>query len=427
MLMAMLRLNIPAILVSGGPMLTGDWRGKKVNLISVFEGIGQVRAGAMTEDELCELEDAACPTCGSCAGMFTANSMNCLAEALGLALPGNGTIPAISAARYRLAKRAGMQVMELVGQDIRPRDIATLDAFKNALAVDMALGCSTNTVLHVPAIAHEAKVELKLDLFNEMSLKTPHLCDLIPAGPYSLHDLDLAGGIQAIMNELDKLGIINRDVITVTAKSAYENYKSVEVRDRDVIRPVDRPYHKEGGIAILYGNLAPDGCVVKQSAVAPEMLTHRGPARVFESEDEAYSAILDGRINSGDVIVIRYEGPKGGPGMPEMLSPTAAIVGMGLGKEVALITDGRFSGGTQGAAIGHVSPEAAEGGPIALVEEGDMISIDIPARLMTLEVPEDELARRRAAWSPPEPKIKEGYLARYARLVSSGAKGAILE
>ncbi len=427
MLMAMLRLNIPAILVSGGPMLTGDWRGKKVNLISVFEGIGQVRAGAMTEDELCELEDAACPTCGSCAGMFTANSMNCLAEALGLALPGNGTIPAISAARYRLAKRAGMQVMELVGQDIKPRDIATLDAFKNALAVDMALGCSTNTVLHVPAIAHEAKVELNLDLFNEMSLKTPHLCDLIPAGPYSLQDLDLAGGIQAIMNELDKLGIINREVLTVTAKSAYENFKAVEVRDRDVIRPVDRPYHKEGGIAILYGNLAPDGCVVKQSAVAPEMLTHRGPARVFDSEDEAYSAILDGRINSGDVIVIRYEGPKGGPGMPEMLSPTAAIVGMGLGKEVALITDGRFSGGTQGAAIGHVSPEAAEGGPIALVEEGDMISIDIPARLMTLEVPEDELARRRAAWSPPEPKIKEGYLARYARLVSSGAKGAILE
>ena len=427
MLMAILRLNIPALLVSGGPMLTGSWRGRKVNLISVFEGIGQVKAGAMTEEELCELENEACPTCGSCAGMFTANSMNCLAEALGLALPGNGTIPAVSAARYRLAKRAGMQVMELVEKEIRPRDIATMDAFRNAIAVDMALGCSTNTVLHVPAIAHEAKVELRLDLFNEMSMKTPHLCSLIPAGPHSLYDLDLAGGIQAVMNELDRLGIMNRQAMTVTARSAYENYRQVQVRDREVIRPVDDPYHKEGGIAILYGNLAPDGCVVKQSAVAPEMLTHKGPARVYESEDQAYQAILGGQINPGDVIVIRYEGPKGGPGMPEMLSPTAAIVGMGLGKEVALITDGRFSGGTQGAAIGHVSPEAAEGGPIALVQEGDMISIDIPAREITLEVAESELEDRAKSWSRPEPKIKEGYLARYARMVSSGAKGAIVE
>ena len=427
MLMAILRLNIPAILVSGGPMLTGSWKGKSVNLISVFEGIGKVRAGTMSEDELCQLEDEACPTCGSYAGMFTANSMNCLSEALGLSLPGNGTIPAVAAARYRLAKMTGMQVMKLIETDLKPRDIATIDAFRNAVAVDMALGCSTNTVLHVPAIAHEAKVPLALDIFNEMSLKTPHLCNLIPAGPHSLKDLHEAGGIQAILRELHDHGVISGDVITVTGKSAKENFKSAVVSNREVIRPVDQPYHKEGGIAILYGNLAPDGCVVKQSAVAPEMLEHRGPARVFESEDEAYSAILAGKIESGDVVVIRYEGPKGGPGMPEMLSPTAAIVGMGLGKEVALITDGRFSGGTQGAAIGHVSPEAAEGGPIALVQEGDMISIDIPGRSISLQVPAQELAERGKRWQPPEPRIKEGYLARYARLVTSGAKGAILE
>ncbi len=427
MIMAMLRLNIPAVLVSGGPMLTGNWQGKKVNLISVFEGIGQVRSGKMTEEELCSLEDEACPTCGSCAGMFTANSMNCLSEALGLSLPGNGTIPAISAKRYRLAKKTGMKIMDLVERGIKPRDIATEAAFKNAIAVDMALGCSTNTVLHVPAIAHEAKVDLPLDVFNEMSTKTPHLCNMIPGGPHSLYDLDLAGGIQAIMNELDKLGIINGDVITATGKTAKENFSSCQVKDHEVIRPVNDPYHKEGGIAILYGNLAPEGCVVKQSAVAPEMLKHKGPARIFESEDEAYEAILGGKINPGDVIVIRYEGPKGGPGMPEMLSPTSAIVGMGLDRQVALLTDGRFSGGTKGAAIGHISPEAAEGGPIALVKEGDIISIDIPAKRLELEVDEAELKRRKNKWKRPEPRIKEGYLARYARMVSSGAKGAIVE
>ncbi len=427
MIMAILRLNIPAIVVTGGPMLTGNWHGKKVNLISVFEGIGEVRSGKMTEEELCSLEDEACPTCGSCAGMFTANSMNCLSEALGLALPGNGTIPAISAKRYRLAKKTGMKIMELVEKDIKPRDIATEEAFKNAIAVDMALGCSTNTVLHVPAIAHEAKVDLPLDVFNEMSMKTPHLCNMIPGGTHSLYDLDLAGGIQAVMNELDKTGVINGDVMTVSGKRARENFSSCPVRDYEVIRPVDNPYHKEGGIAILYGNLAPEGSVVKQSAVAQEMLKHKGPARVFESEDEAYEAILAGRINPGDVVVIRYEGPKGGPGMPEMLSPTSAIVGMGLDRQVALLTDGRFSGGTKGAAIGHISPEAAEGGPIGLVQEGDIISIDIPARRLDLEVEEAELEKRRAAWKEPEPRIKEGYLARYARMVSSGAKGAIVE
>ncbi len=427
MVMAMLRLNIPAIVITGGPMLTGSWHGKKVNLITVFEGIGKVKAGEMSEQELVELESEACPTCGSCAGMFTANSMNCLTEAIGLALPGNGTIPAVSAARTRLAKQAGMKIMELVEKDIKPRDIATIDAFKNAIAVDMALGCSTNTVLHVPAIAHEAEVDLPLDLFNEISLKTPHLCNLIPAGPHSLYDLHIAGGIQAIMKELSSLGVINGSCMTVTGRSAGENFAKAHVSDHEVIRPVDNPYHKEGGIAILYGNLAPEGAVVKQSAVAPEMLTHSGPARIFESEQEAYSAILAGEIREGDVVIIRYEGPKGGPGMPEMLSPTSAIVGMGLGAKVALITDGRFSGGTQGAAIGHVSPEAAEGGPIAFVKEGDIIKIDIPSRKLELEISSTELEARRAEWVPPEPKIKKGYLARYSRLVTSGAKGAILK
>lgn len=427
MLMAILRLNIPAIVVTGGPMLTGNWHGKKVNLISVFEGIGQVKRGDMTEQELYELESKACPTCGSCAGMFTANSMNCLSEALGLSLPGNGTIPAVDAARYRLAKKTGMQIMNLVEKDIKPRDIATASAFRNAIAVDMALGCSTNTVLHVPAIAHEADVDLPLEAFNEMSTRTAHLCSLIPAGEHSLYDLNLAGGIQAVMHELDRLGVIDKDALTVTGHTVGENIRDAEVQDREVIRSVTEPYHAEGGIAILYGNLAADGSVVKQSAVAPEMLTHRGPARVFDGEADAYEAILGGKIKPGDVLVIRYEGPKGGPGMPEMLSPTAAIVGMGLDKEVALLTDGRFSGGTKGAAIGHISPEAAEGGLIALVQEGDIIDIDIPARRLTLDVPEEELARRRDAWTPPEPRIKKGYLCRYAAQVTSGAQGAVLQ
>lgn len=427
MIMAILRLNIPAIVIAGGPMLTGNWRGKKVNLISVFEGIGEVKAGKLSEQDLCELENEACPTCGSCAGMFTANSMNCLSEAIGLSLPGNGTIPAVSAHRIRLAKATGMRIVDLVRKGLTPREICTPSAFKNAVAVDMALGCSTNTVLHVPAIAHEAGVDLSLDIFNEMSQKTPHLCNLIPAGPHSLQELHLAGGIQAILKELTSLGVIDTDAITVTGKTVGENIKGHEVRDREIIRPVDDPYHKEGGIAILYGSLAPQGAVVKQSAVAPEMLVHKGPARVFESEEEAYKAILEGKIHKGDVVVIRYEGPKGGPGMPEMLSPTAAIVGMGLGKDVALITDGRFSGGTQGAAIGHCSPEAAEGGPIAFVQEGDLISIDIPARRLDLLVDEDEIRKRQANWNPPESRIKSGYLARYAKMVSSGAKGAILE
>jgi len=427
MMMAILRMNIPAIVVTGGPMLTGNWQGRKVNLISVFEGIGEVRSGRMTEEELCSLEDEACPTCGSCAGMFTANSMNCLSEALGLSLPGNGTIPAVTARRIRLAKKTGMQVMKLVEKDIKPRDIATEKAFKNAIAVDMALGCSTNTVLHVPAIAHEAMVSLPLEVFNEMSRITPHLCSLIPAGPHSLQDLDYAGGIQAVMKELEGLGIINTECITVTGKKVGENLSSVQVTDRNVIRPADEPYHKEGGIAILYGNLAQDGSVVKQSAVAPEMLTHEGPARVFDSEAEAYEAILAGSIKPGNVVVIRYEGPRGGPGMPEMLSPTSAIVGMGLDRQVALLTDGRFSGGTKGAAIGHISPEAAEGGTIGLVKEGDIISIDIPSRKLELKVSPEELERRRAKWKAPEPRIKQGYMARYARMVSSGAKGAIVE
>ena len=426
MLMAMLRLNIPAIAVTGGPMLTGDWKGRKVNLISVFEGIGQVKAGKMSEAELCEIENESCPTCGSCSGMFTANSMNCLAEALGLALPGSGTIPAISAARIRLAKIAGAQAVRLVEMDLRPRDVATLSAFKNAIAVDMALGCSTNTVLHVPAIANEANLDLRLETFNEISAKAPHLCSMIPAGPHSLQELDLAGGIQAIIKELDKLGIIDTSIKTVTGSTVGKNIEHAAITNMDVIHTVTDPYHKEGGIAILYGNLAPDGAVVKQSAVAPEMLRHKGPARIFNSEDEAYDAILNNKIKAGDVIVIRYEGPRGGPGMPEMLSPTAAVVGMGLDKDVALITDGRFSGGTKGAAIGHISPEAADGGTIGLVEEGDIIQIDIPARKLSLQVAEKELDQRRSNWKPMEPRINQGYLARYARQVSSASKGAIV-
>ncbi|MEW6429441.1 MAG: dihydroxy-acid dehydratase [Thermodesulfobacteriota bacterium] len=427
MLMAMLRVNIPALMVSGGPMLTGRFQGKDVHLVSVFEGVGRVKAKTMTEAELEELENAACPGCGSCAGMFTANSMNCLTEAIGLGLPGNGTIPAVSAARIRLAKEAGMAIMALVTGDIRPRDIATLAAFENAMAVDMALGCSTNTVLHVPAIAHEAGIELPLELFNEVSGRVPHISSLIPGGTHSMQQLHEAGGVQAVMKELLAGGIpMHPEVMTVTGRTLGENLETAMVRDREVIRPVSDPYHKQGGIAVLWGNLAPNGAVVKQSAVAPEMMTHSGPARVFDSEEEAQRAILGGAIKAGDVVVIRYCGPKGGPGMPEMLSPTSAIIGMGLGRSVALLTDGRFSGGTAGACIGHISPEAAEGGPIGLVAEGDRIVVDIPGRSLTLEVAGEELARRRQNWRPPAPKITTGYVARYARMVSSGATGAIL-
>jgi dihydroxy-acid dehydratase len=427
MLMAMLRLNIPAIMVSGGPMLTGRWRGKNVHLVSVFEGVGQVKAGKLKAGELRELEDAACPGCGSCAGMFTANSMNCLTEAIGLGLPGNGTIPAVSAARLRLAKQAGIKVMELLKKNVLPRDIATLPAFRNAIAVDMALGCSTNTVLHVPAIASEAGINLPLALFNQISQKTPHLCNLIPAGPHSLQELHEAGGIPALMAELTKGKGLDTRVLTAAGSTLAQNLKGQTILDPEVIRPITHPYHAEGGIAVLFGNLAPEGAVVKQSAVAPEMLKHQGPARVFDSEPAAQKAILGKKIRKGDVVVIRYEGPKGGPGMQEMLSPTAAIIGMGLGKEVALITDGRFSGGTQGAAIGHVSPEAASGGPLALVREGDRIAIDIPNKKISLQVSPEELEQRRKKWKPHPPKIKSGYLYRYSQLVTSGSTGAVFQ
>jgi dihydroxy-acid dehydratase len=427
MLMAMLRVNIPAVMVSGGPMLTGRFQGKDVHLVSVFEGVGRVKANTMSEEELCELEDSACPGCGSCAGMFTANSMNCLTEAIGLGLPGNGTIPAVAAARLRLAKQAGMAIMNLLEKNIRPRDIATVKAFENAMAVDMALGCSTNTVLHVPAIAREAGVDLTLDRFNAVSEKAPHLCSLIPGGPHSLQQLNEAGGVPAVISELSRKDIIYTDVLTVTGKTLGENLACVKIRDHEIIRSIDNPYHAKGGIAVLYGNLAPDGAVVKQSAVADEMLTHEGPARVFNSEAEAQAAILGSKINPGDVVVIRYCGPKGGPGMPEMLSPTSAIIGMGLGQSVALLTDGRFSGGTQGACLGHVSPEAAEGGPIGLIQEGDIVSIDIPAKKVELKVDDAELEQRRQKWQPPEPKITSGYVARYAKLVTSGSTGAVLK
>ena len=428
MIMAALRVNIPAVVVSGGPMLTGRHKGRDVHLVSVFEGVGRVKSGQMEEEELHELESSACPGCGSCAGMFTANSMNCLAEAIGLALPGNGTIPAVSAARVRLAKHAGMAVMNLLEKDIKPRDIATREAFENAMAVDMALGCSTNTVLHVPAIAREAEVDLPLETFNEVSRKTPHIASLIPGGPHSLQQLDEAGGVPAVLAELARGGCaVNPGVMTATGRTLGENLKGVVIHDPEILRSVDNPYHAEGGIAILKGNLAPDGAVVKQSAVASEMMHHRGPARVYNSEEEAQAAILGGAINPGDVVVIRYCGPKGGPGMPEMLSPTSAIIGMGLGKSVALLTDGRFSGGTQGACLGHISPEAALGGPIGLVEEGDFIDIDIPKRKITLEVDEAELEKRRKGWQAPEANITGGYAARYARMVTSGATGAVLK
>jgi dihydroxy-acid dehydratase len=427
MLMAALRLNIPAIVISGGPMMAGIHDGKSVDLINVFEGVGKVKSGAMTQKSLDALEDCACPGCGSCAGMFTANSMNCVTEALGLGLPGNGTIPAVTAARRRLAKKTGMQVMELVKKDIKPRDIATLKAFENAIAVDMALGCSTNTVLHIPAIAHEAGITLDLDLFNAISRKTANICYLSPAGPHYMQDLDGAGGIQAVMKEISALGVINDDCLTVTGKTVKKNLKGVSVKNRDVIRSVKNPYNKEGGIAILRGNLAPEGGVVKQSAVSPDMMVNEGRARVFDSEDDAIKAILGGKIKGGDVVVIRYEGPKGGPGMREMLAPTSAIVGMGLDKSVALLTDGRFSGGTRGAAIGHISPEAAEGGPIGLIKEGDTISIDIPNKRIELKVDKQELAKRRKDFVPREPLIKTGYLGRYAKMVTSASTGAIFK
>ena len=425
MLMAALRLDIPAILISGGPMLAGQYRDRKVDLITVFEGVGAVKAGRMSEEELEELADCACPGCGSCAGMFTANSMNCLSEAIGLALPGNGTIPAVNAARFRLAKETGLKIMELVEKQILPRQIATLQAFQNAIAVDMALGCSTNTVLHVPAIAREAGIDLKLDLFNQISQKTPHLCHLSPGGPHHLEDLERAGGVPAVMNALREAGLVSGEPLTSTGLTVADNVGRGRVLDDEVIRPVAHPYRKEGGIAILRGNLAPEGAVVKQSAVAPEMLVNEGTARVFESEEAATEAILGGQIKSGDVLVVRYEGPKAGPGMREMLTPTSAIAGMGLDKEVALLTDGRFSGGTRGAAIGHISPEAADGGPIAFIQEGDRIKIDIPNKTLTLLVDEAELAKRKENWRPPEAKIKHGYAARYSRMVSSGSTGAV--
>jgi len=425
--MAALRLDIPAVVLSGGPMLAGDWRGHETDLTTVWEGVGQVTAGTMSAEEMLELEEVCCPGCGSCAGMFTANSMNCLAEALGLALPGNGTIPAVSAARVRLAKLAGLKVMELLARDLRPRAIATRQAFLNAIAVDMALGCSTNTILHVPAIAHEAGLSIPQQLFQEVSDRVPHLCNMSPAGPHHLDDLDRAGGVQAVMKRLAERGLVDLDVLTVSGATLGQNLESAEIRDEETIRPFDRPAHTEGGIAILTGNLAPDGAVVKQAAVAPAMRQRRGVARVFDGEEPAVAAILGGRIQPGDIVVVRYEGPKGGPGMREMLAPTSAIVGMGLGESVALVTDGRFSGVTRGAAIGHISPEAAEGGPLALVEEGDIIEIDIPGRSLTLDVDDTELARRRAAWTPPEPRVKTGYLARYAKMVTSASTGAILE
>jgi len=428
LLMAALRLNIPAIFVSGGPMLAGIRQdGTPADLISVFEGVGAVKAGKLTPPKLKALEDCACPGCGSCSGMFTANSMNCVTEALGLGLPGNGTIPAVDAARRRLAKQAGMKVMELVKKQILPRDIATLDAFKNALAVDMALGCSTNTVLHIPAIAHEAGIKLDLELFNKISKKTPNLCHISPAGEHHVQDLHRAGGIQAVMKRIASLGVIREDILTVTGKTVGENIRGAKVYDNEVIRPLEKPYSKEGGIAILRGNLAPDGAVVKQSAVAASMLVNEGTARVFDGEDAAIAAILGGKIKPGDIVVIRYEGPKGGPGMREMLSPTSAIAGMGLDTSVALLTDGRFSGGTRGAAIGHISPEAAEGGMIAFVREGDRIAIDIPAKKITLKVSDAELKKRQKGFAPPVPAIKTGYLARYAKLVTSASTGAIFK
>ena len=427
LLMAAARVNVPTVFVSGGPMLAGHVKGEKRSLSSMFEAVGSYAAGTMTEEDVYDFECNACPTCGSCSGMYTANSMNCLTEVLGMGLKGNGTIPAVYSERLRLAKRAGMQVMELLKQNIRPRDIMTKEAFLNALTVDMALGCSTNSMLHLPAIAHEAGVELNPEMANAISEKTPNLCHLAPAGYHYIEELNEAGGVYAVMNELNKLGLLHTECMTATGKTVGENIKGCVNKNPEIIRPVENPYSKTGGIAVLNGNLAPDTAVVKRSAVVPEMQVHEGPARVFDCEEDAIEAIRGGKIVAGDVVVIRYEGPKGGPGMREMLNPTSAIAGMGLGSSVALITDGRFSGASRGASIGHVSPEAAEGGPIALVEEGDLIRINIPEHKLELAVSDEELARRKAAWTPREPKVTTGYLKRYAKMVSSANKGAILE
>ncbi|MBR0457643.1 MAG: dihydroxy-acid dehydratase [Victivallales bacterium] len=427
LLMAAARVNVPTIFVSGGPMLAGHLKdGRRTCLSHMFEAVGAYHAGKLDEKGVLDYEENACPSCGSCSGMYTANSMNCLTEAIGMALRGNGTIPAPYSARIRLAKHAGMQIMELIRKNIRPRDIMTAEAFQNAETVDMALGCSTNTMLHLPAIAHEAGVEISLDHANEISAATPNLCHLAPAGDTFMEDLDRAGGVYAVMKELTKKNLLHTNLMTCTGKTVAENLEGVRNLDETLIRPIDNPYSATGGIKVLKGNLAPDGCVVKQSAVAPEMMHHQGPARVFDSEDDAIAAIYAQKITAGDVIIIRYEGPKGGPGMREMLNPTSAICGMGLGSSVALITDGRFSGATRGASIGHVSPEAASGGNIALVQEGDQIKIDIPEGRIELLVSDEELAKRRATWVCPEPRVKTGYLARYARLVSSADKGAIL-
>ncbi len=426
LLMAAARVNIPTVFVSGGPMLAGHVKGKKTSLSSMFEAVGAYAAGTMTEEDVQDFEDHACPTCGSCSGMYTANSMNCLTEVLGMGLRGNGTIPAVYSERIKLAKHAGMAVMEMYRKNIRPRDIMTEAAFRNALTMDMALGCSTNSMLHLPAIAHEAGVDLNLDIANEISARTPNLCHLAPAGPTYMEDLNEAGGIYAVMKEISKKGLLDLDCMTVTGKTVGENIADAVNKNPEVIRPVENPYSETGGIAILRGNLAPGSAVVKRSAVVPEMLKHEGPARVFDCEEDAIAAIKGNKIVAGDVVVIRYEGPKGGPGMREMLNPTSAIAGMGLGSSVALITDGRFSGASRGASIGHCSPEAAVGGPIALVEEGDRILIDIDQHKLELMVSDEVLAERKAKWQPREPKVKTGYLARYASLVTSADKGAVL-
>ena len=426
LLMAAARLNIPSIVISGGAMLAGHFEGHKVSYSNISEAVSQFRTGKITPIQFEDLENKACPSCGSCSGMFTANSMNCLSEVLGMALPGNGTIPAVYSARLRLAKESGMKIMDLVRDDLKPRDIMTRDAFMNALAIDMALGCSTNSMLHLPAIAHECGIDLDLSVANEISKHTPNLCHLAPAGNHYIEELDEAGGIRAVMAEIAKLGFLKTDLMTVTGKTVAENIKGAKILNTEIIHTVDNPISKEGGIAVLKGNLAPEGSVVKRSAVAPEMMHHKGKARVFDCEEDALNAIYGGKINAGEVVVIRYEGPKGGPGMREMLNPTSAIMGSGLGNCVALITDGRFSGATRGAAIGHVSPEAAVGGPIALIKEGDMIEIDIPANTISVDVSDEEMTKRRAEWKPRTPRVNTGFLARYAKLVSSGCKGAVL-
>lgn len=427
LLMAAARVNVPTVFVSGGPMLAGTVDGKKVSYSTVSEAVSRFKVGEINEEKLCEYENKACPTCGSCSGMFTANSMNCLTEVLGMGLKGNGTIPAVYSERIRLAKHAGMAVMDMYKKNIRPRDIMTIEAFENALTVDMALGCSTNSMLHLPAIAHECGIDLNLEIANGISAKTPNLCHLAPAGDHFMEQLNEAGGVYAVMHELTKLDLLHTDIITCTGKTVGENIANCEIKDTEIIRTVENPYSTTGGIAVLKGNLAPDGCVVKRSAVAPEMMHHSGKARVFDCEENALNAIYEGKINPGEVVIIRYEGPKGGPGMREMLNPTSAIMGSGLGNSVALITDGRFSGATRGAAIGHVSPEAAVGGNIALIEEGDIVEIDIPANKINVHVSDEELEQRRSKWQPRQPRITTGYLSRYAKLVSSGCTGAVLD